>query len=462
MAIGNILSASEVFNRFNLYKEQNPSSVYKSWISIDFNAVTSNDSNFIIYNGDVSIKGDFSLDIEDGELGEWEVDKACQQWCEAFGLKTDLKDTHIVGVIVDGNLNIDGSLFNFDDEKGALLFVTGNLTAKNIRAGGSLIHIVGNANIEECVYSCYNDGAMRIYGDLTTTVYVCDDHMTAVSGKLNAPFKADSDENGVKNSAGFYFDDDGDLVIPTKLEKLLSYKALPDGNFDRALSDGGTIFRKPGDVPPELTEDEWLEKVKSEPKLITKKLPEKFKTEEFFCKLADKIRWVYGLDAIPYFPKENLTDKVCEHITKTCEIVYFDWMKSREKDGQANQVLEKIPDRFRSPKLLAKIDIEDEWFYKISQDYKLLKKLPKQLQTEEFFCKIINKMDSSHAVQFTIPNIPEEYLTEKVCDCIVQMCEHLYDLWIKDGRNPKNLLNAIPDRFKSPSLLEKMKSEKRN
>jgi hypothetical protein len=452
-----LVGASEVFDRFNLYEEQNPSDVYKSWISIDFNAVTSNDSNFIVYNGDASIKGDFSLDIEDGELGEWEADKACQKWCEAFGLKADLKDTHIVGVIVDGNLNIDGSLFNFDDEQGALLFVTGNLAAKNIRAGGSLIHIVGNANIEECVYSCYNDGAMRIYGDLTTTVYINDEHMTAVSGKLTAPYRADSDENGVKNSAGFYFDDDG-LVIPTKLEKLLSYKALPDGNLDRALSETGTIFRKPGDVPPELTEDEWLEKVKSEPKLITKKLPEKFKTEEFFCKLADKIRWFYGLDAIPYFPKECLTDKVCEHITATCEVVFDEWMKDGNK--QNNQLLERIPDRFRSPSLLTKIDADNEMLYKIRHDYRLLKKLPKQFQTEEFFCKVADSLEDSHALQFGIPNFPEEYLSDKVCDHIMKSCERLYVSWEKDGIGMK-LLDFIPDRFRSPSLIAKIDKAKK-
>jgi predicted DNA-binding WGR domain protein len=79
-----------------------------------------------------------------------------------------LPDEHeapFAGVIVRGDLTIEGCLFNTEDDHGPFLLVTGDLTAPGIATGGSQICVRG-AITAETVVGVYNHGSLVAHGPL--------------------------------------------------------------------------------------------------------------------------------------------------------------------------------------------------------------------------------------------------------------------------------------------------------
>ncbi|TYP73337.1 hypothetical protein [Paenibacillus methanolicus] len=86
-------------------------------------------------------------------------------------------DRDIHGLVVLGDLTIEGNVLNTNMDSGPLLLVQGNVIARNILAGGSEIFINGDAHIREAVYGYYNHGSIEIAGTLHAGLIVMDDHM---------------------------------------------------------------------------------------------------------------------------------------------------------------------------------------------------------------------------------------------------------------------------------------------
>lgn len=89
----------------------------------------------------------------------------------------------IVGILVRGDLRIDGCLVNWENDFGPFLEVHGDLTAKAITTGGSQIHIGGSVVTDELV-GVYNHGSIVVDGDLTARV-IASEHLVEAKGRTN-------------------------------------------------------------------------------------------------------------------------------------------------------------------------------------------------------------------------------------------------------------------------------------
>jgi hypothetical protein len=98
----------------------------------------------------------------------------------------------IVAVCCMGDLTVDGDIINRTLEGGPLLFVGGNLATNNLIKAGAPIVVLEKMLANGLVVGEYNDGTMRIGGDLTAEAYLLLDHDGFVRGSINA--RAYSDE----------------------------------------------------------------------------------------------------------------------------------------------------------------------------------------------------------------------------------------------------------------------------
>jgi hypothetical protein len=113
---------------------------------------------FLLVNGNLHLEHDLNLD-----WGPFEA---------SFGKSA----REVRGLIVIGNLTIDGDLLNTDIDSGPLLLTRGNLTANNLRSGGGSIIIGGDASIRDVVFGNYNHGELFILRDLYAGLLVMRNH----------------------------------------------------------------------------------------------------------------------------------------------------------------------------------------------------------------------------------------------------------------------------------------------
>jgi hypothetical protein len=118
--------------------------------------------DFEYYDATLEVEGDFTLD----DLSHYER-----------------KENSICGFFIDGDLVVNGNIINHDEEFGQLLFVTGNVYAKNIIAGGGELHFYGKTYIKYFYLSRYGHGNSYLK-NLNCKVAITSDHATSIE-KLN-------------------------------------------------------------------------------------------------------------------------------------------------------------------------------------------------------------------------------------------------------------------------------------
>ncbi|WP_235217047.1 leucine-rich repeat domain-containing protein [Archangium violaceum] len=88
------------------------------------------------------------------------------------------------GLIVRGNLTIEGCLLNFEDDFGPFLQVHGDLIARGIAVGGARIRVNGNVTTGDMV-GVYNHGSFVAGGNLVARTIAAEHSITA-EGRLDA------------------------------------------------------------------------------------------------------------------------------------------------------------------------------------------------------------------------------------------------------------------------------------
>ncbi|MCH9651504.1 MAG: hypothetical protein K0U98_24975 [Deltaproteobacteria bacterium] len=122
------------------------------------------DANVLVLPAGTKIKGNLQLD--------WDAD-----W---------LRGKRIVAIDCQGDLSVDGNIVNDMLEGGPLLFVGGSLKVHNLKKGGASIIILGDLKADGWVIGEYNDGVMRIGGDLEAKAFLLLDHDGFVRGETRA------------------------------------------------------------------------------------------------------------------------------------------------------------------------------------------------------------------------------------------------------------------------------------
>ncbi|MBZ5708584.1 WGR domain-containing protein [Nannocystis pusilla] len=87
------------------------------------------------------------------------------------------------GILVRGDLDIDGALYGYEDDFGPFLQVEGNLRARAIATGGARIDVAGDIVTEELV-GAYNHGLVRARGRLSARV-IASEHTVQADGGLD-------------------------------------------------------------------------------------------------------------------------------------------------------------------------------------------------------------------------------------------------------------------------------------
>ena len=93
---------------------------------------------------------------------------------DCFNLNAE-KSPEDYGICVFGNLRVNGSIVNQSGEGGPMLYVSGNVEADNLIAGGSFVEVKGTTTVKHYVYGHYNDGITRL-GDVVAKAVITQDH----------------------------------------------------------------------------------------------------------------------------------------------------------------------------------------------------------------------------------------------------------------------------------------------
>lgn len=105
-----------------------------------------------------------------------------------------VQHNQVMAICCLGDLIVNGDIVNRTLEGGPLLFVGGNLRVDNLVKAGAPAVVLGDVEADGLVIGEYNDGTMRIGGDLTAQAYLLLDHDGFVRGHTNA-LQFSDDEN---------------------------------------------------------------------------------------------------------------------------------------------------------------------------------------------------------------------------------------------------------------------------
>lgn len=169
---------------------------------------------FLEVDGDAIFDGDLLLDWEEGFADT----KKNEKWRAKFKIPTPASGRQIQGIIINGNLDIRGDLRNCDSGGGPFLYITGDLVAKNVLAGGAYMRIMGNLHASGVLYAHYNDGSIYIGKTAMAKVIISEDHDYGASGGQKAAYYLNTHEHEVE------YNDEDELIIPVELKRLLSVR----------------------------------------------------------------------------------------------------------------------------------------------------------------------------------------------------------------------------------------------
>jgi hypothetical protein len=88
------------------------------------------------------------------------------------------------GTIVDGDLEVTGSIINRNSDAGPFLLVTGNLHAKNLVAGGAEIVVLGDLIVDEVIFGYYNHGSITVHGATRAKAIITEYHAFDLRGRV--------------------------------------------------------------------------------------------------------------------------------------------------------------------------------------------------------------------------------------------------------------------------------------
>jgi hypothetical protein len=97
----------------------------------------------------------------------------------------DTDDHDLTVLVVEGDLTVTGLCEDRSNDGPCVVLVQGDLRAKNVLTAGFL-EVTGALRAEEAIVGDYNDGGLRVGGDLVAPLYLPFDHPWHVLGKVQA------------------------------------------------------------------------------------------------------------------------------------------------------------------------------------------------------------------------------------------------------------------------------------
>ena len=88
------------------------------------------------------------------------------------------------GLVVDGDLTIEGTLENGEQDFGPFLVVLGTLTVKNVAISGAPLHVEGDLRVRGAFHGYYNHGSTRVEGTLDAGLFIAQDYGVVLNGPV--------------------------------------------------------------------------------------------------------------------------------------------------------------------------------------------------------------------------------------------------------------------------------------
>lgn len=129
-------------------------------------------SNVLVLAGGARIEGDLQLDY----AAEW----------------TQVQD--IIAIVCEDDLAVEGDVYNRSLSAGPMLYVAGDLQVRNLVKSGAPVIILGDVISDGIVIGEYNDGVMRVGGNLASHAFFLFDHDGYVRGEVRGPRFHSDDE----------------------------------------------------------------------------------------------------------------------------------------------------------------------------------------------------------------------------------------------------------------------------
>lgn len=327
------------------------------------------DAIFIVSDGDVHFQDHFRLDID---LGWTTIDKS---WLNQFsGLEVQKSDRRVEGLIVFGQLTVAGSILNEEGDYGAFLYVSGQVSAQSLLAGGSVIYMGNDINLEEVFLSHYNHGYLYCDAVLNAPVVIINDHYTNLKEYKASLFYYNDKTGECPPENHCYENEEEDWLCSGNLLKLLDNPTptFEDLMFD--LNEGEYVLTEASGLAHK-NEDYWQRKVIKHWSNM-RRIPVEFKTKQLFEKAYAK----HGAICFSYFPEAYISqEQVQQSIEKTGVNLRYIPESLLTKElclvaAKHKTYLSIIPNRFLDERLIRAVILNNE-----SQ----MKDVPSEFITEE-------------------------------------------------------------------------------
>lgn len=296
------------------------------------------DGFFYVHKGDLHLQGDLILD----------TDK----------LDNMPDGRPPLGFAVIGNLTVDGGVLNEVGDYGAVLYVAGNLTCRNLMIGGAPTRVEGDVCVEEVIMLHYNHGWMQCDGIFSAPVMIVEDyHLMPFRKEISRFYYNDNDTESP--AANECVESEGsDPVISENLRALLNNPLTTDfEEIRRDLAAGESVLQ-----PQERTLEYWRNKVRRNYRDL-KRVPLEMRTANL-CQEA----MAYSIFALEYFPPGIITPelaiaaatkdgKALRHLP--AEMITRELCYLAAKHGAI--LRHDIPERFYEHALLCTVIKENDW-----------------------------------------------------------------------------------------------------
>ncbi|MEG2099973.1 MAG: polymer-forming cytoskeletal protein [Flavobacterium sp.] len=356
-----LITIAKIKTKYPFLIEDEKFDYFDDWENEDF---------FLIAEEDVNFEGNFYLDLYEDKEKKW--------LANVLNLPAKkVEEIRIEGVLINGNLSVNGSIINAEGDYGPYVFINRNIICQSLLLGGANVEIKGNIEAKEVVMTYYNHGSFNCTGLIDSPVFIVNDHNTTFAERKNNLFYYNdrADDVDLKNECE-YDDETGDEIISNELRKLLDNPLIETfEELERDLARGELVLKQ--NNPPAKTYEYWCDRVLANYRDL-KLVPKQFKTEEL-CNLALNITF----HALPFINQDLITYELCEKLVS--------------KDGFAIQV---IPDHF----------VTKELSFKAAENGTLLRLIPEEYFSEDLILLVFK--NGKHEPD--INDVPSRFITENL------------------------------------------------
>lgn len=380
-----LITIKEVKSQYSFLIDREGFDYFEEWEDEDF---------FLIASESLNFEGNFYFDLYEDKEKKWLAGLL------NLPLK-EIEDLRIEGVLINGNLSINGSIINAEGDYGPYVFINGNVSCQSLLLGGSYVEINGNVTAKEVVMTSYNHGNFKCSGTIEAPVFIVDDHYTTFADRNNSLFYYNDKTGDMDSENECTFDDDSDEnIISTTLRQHLENPLIETfEELKRDLELGELVLRQ--SKPEPKTFAYWEQRVNSNYRDL-KLVPSQYKTAAL-CELALKTTF----HALPYVTPEYITAELCE------ELVI--------KDGFAIQV---IPEEF----------ITEELCFQAAESGTMLRFIPEEYYSENLILLVFK--NGKHEPNIT--DVPSQFVTENLLVEYVKISKGLWlDKVCKENRIDK-------------------------